>query len=162
MLVALAKKREGPSVVGAEADSLEEVSEGLVEAAASVDGEVELRALGEGVGALARGEGLGGRRGEGGVEGAEGGESVTLEIEGEGFKDVGGGIARVEGDGAVGLGGRGAGEGSGAGAGRGGASAGEELAALKEVAVGGGGGVGAPTEAGEGPLGDQLEAQENA
>ena len=66
--------------------------------------ERDLGALGERVPSLARLERAGERRGEGGVEGAQRGEAVPLEVEGEGLEDERRGVAGVEGDGEVGLG----------------------------------------------------------
>jgi len=78
------------------------------------------------------GEGGGGEGGEGVVEGIEGGGAETEEIEGEGFEEVRGGVAGVEGYGALGLGLGFFGEGLGFG----GAGSGEELGPLDEVALG--------------------------
>ena len=122
----------GAGVLGTQADGLREIGSGQVEAAAAVERERDLGALGQRVPSLARLERAGERRREGGVEGAQRWEAVALEVEGEGLEDERGGVAGVEGDGAVGLGDGRAGERAGGLGGRG-ARAGEELGALREV-----------------------------
>lgn len=163
-LIALAEHRVGSSVLGTEADGLREIRGGLVEPAAAVQRERDLGALGERVSSLARLQRAGERRGEGGVEGAQRGEAVALEVEGECLEDERGGVAGVEGDGEVGLGDGGAGERAG-GLRRRGARAGEELRALREVPArlgrGGAAAAGA-AQAESGAAGEGVERDEHA
>ena len=164
-LVALAEHRVGAGVLRTEADGLSEIRGGLVEPPAAVQRERDLGALGERVPSLARLERAGERRGEGGVEGAQRGEAVPLEVEGEGLEDERRGVAGVEGDGEVGLGDGRAGERAGGLRGRG-ARAGEELRALREVPArlgrGGAACAAGAAQAEGGAAGEGVERDEHA
>ena len=164
-LVALAEHRVGAGVLRTEADGLREIRGGLVEPPPAVQRERDLGALGERVPSLARLERAGERWGEGGVEGAQRGEAVPLEVEGEGLEDERRGVAGVEGDGEVGLGDGRAGERAGGLGGRG-ARAGEELRALREVPArlgrGGAACAAGAAQAEGGAAGEGVERDEHA
>jgi hypothetical protein len=131
-LVALGEQSVGAGDLGTEAHGLREIGGGLIEPAAAVELERDLGALGERVPSLPRLERPGERRREGGVEGTQRGEAMALKVEGEGLEDQRRGVARVEGDGEVGLGDGRAGK-RARGLGRRGVRVGEVLGALREV-----------------------------